>query len=158
MEGLRTFLITDSAEATIDLGRQLGSLLMAGDLVALNGELGSGKTTFSKGLCLGCEVPDALRVKSPTFTMMSEYQGRIPVYHFDFYRISTLQELEAIGWDELTGGDAAIVVEWASRIPDAWPNDYLEISFSDLDVDTRKIEWIAHGKRYENLVRQLAGN
>ena len=120
---------TRSAGATRSLGERLGRLLSAGDVVALVGELGAGKTQFVRGLCRGTGVPDA-EVSSPTFAIVATYRGRLQVNHADLYRIGDDDELYATGFHELVGGPGATVVEWADRIPGALPRERLEIKLA----------------------------
>ena len=110
-----------SEEEMIALGRETGAELAAGDLIALAGELGAGKTHFCKGLALGLEIQEA--VTSPTFALVNEYRtGRLPMFHFDFYRIESVGELEEIGWEEyLDGSEGVVVVEWADKFSECIP-------------------------------------
>ena len=107
-------VITSSTEQTEDLGRIVGSLLEHGDLVCLYGDLGAGKTHFSFGIAQGLDVREQY-ITSPTFTFVNEYQGRIPFYHIDLYRLKEPSELEGIGFVEYIDSDGATVIEWAER-------------------------------------------
>jgi len=109
-------LVTHGPEETLALGRRLGRLLGAGDVVALSGPLGSGKTTLTKGLAEGLDVEEPRWVTSPTFVLIHEYPGRVPVYHVDAYRLAGASDAEALGVDELFFGDGVTIVEWADRI------------------------------------------
>lgn len=110
------------------LGRALGDSLNRGAVVALVGELGAGKTCFVRGLARGLGIPDAVAITSPTFTVVNTYdQGRIPLYHFDLYRLADEDELEAIGYRDFVGTDGVAVLEWADKIPAALPDRYLEV-------------------------------
>jgi len=120
---------TRSAGATRSLGERLGRLLADGDVVALVGELGAGKTQFVRGLCRGAGVPDA-EVSSPTFAIVATYRGRLQVNHADLYRIGDDDELYATGFHDLVGGPGATVVEWADRVPGALPAERLEIALA----------------------------
>lgn len=124
-----------SPEATHTLGARLGRLLGSGDVVLLTGGLGAGKTALTQGIARGLGV--AGPVSSPTFTILKEYAGRLPLYHFDLYRIERPDELEALGFGDYFYGDGVSVVEWAERgEADAggegapWPDDALRISIS----------------------------
>jgi len=110
--------LTQSVAQTIELGRYIGCALRGSEIIALIGELGTGKTHLIKGLALGLEVPNPDDVTSPTFTIINEYQGRLPLYHVDAYRLKTPAELEALGFDEICLPSAVVVVEWADRV---WP-------------------------------------
>lgn len=105
--------ITQSAAETIELGRALAERLKPGDVVAFFGELGSGKTTMIKGIAAGLGVTETVR--SPSFVIVTEYRGRIPVYHIDLYRLDGSSALEGIGLEDYLGGDGVCLVEWAER-------------------------------------------
>jgi tRNA threonylcarbamoyladenosine biosynthesis protein TsaE len=124
---------TRSAAETTELAVRVGALLRAGDVVVLDGELGSGKTVFAKGIAraLGVTGP----VVSPTFTVVREYAGRVPLVHVDVYRLDHLQELHDLGFDDLLGDDAVTVVEWGDRVSAVLPADRLEVSLTALDDD-----------------------
>jgi len=104
---------TADAAATIELGRRLAALLKPGDVVALYGELGAGKTTMVKGICAGLGVTET--VKSPSFVIVTEYMGRLPVYHIDLYRLESPLALDGMGLDSYFGGEGVCLVEWAER-------------------------------------------
>ena len=116
-----------SAEHTRALGERLGSLLAAGDVVAISGELGAGKTCFVQGIARGLEVDARVPVTSPTFTLVGEYPARVPLRHADFYRVETYRRLEDAGFDDLLDGLGVVVVEWAERFPSALPRERLEV-------------------------------
>jgi len=108
------------AEATVRWGRELAATLKPGDVIALVGGLGAGKTHVTKGVVQGLDSDD--EVTSPTFTLVHEYRGgRLPVFHFDFYRVETPGELLAIGWDEILDERGVVVVEWADLFPELLP-------------------------------------
>lgn len=114
-KGMGNPVVTHSANETIQLGKEFASGLRRRDVVALYGDLGSGKTQFAKGVCLGLGVRH--QVTSPTFTILNEYtEGKYPVYHFDFYRLRSLEELTEIGFDEYLFGDGVCLVEWADLV------------------------------------------
>lgn len=126
-----TFLevITCNPEATYKFASALGELLAGGDLICLSGDLGAGKTTFVQGLALGLGIPEAVAVNSPTFTLVSIYdEGRVPLYHFDVYRLNDSSELYDIAFDEYIDGSGVVVVEWGERVNDAFPTEYLTIN------------------------------
>ena len=99
----------------------LARRLAPGDVVALVGDLGAGKTVFVRGLARGLGVPAEVPITSPTFTLMNTYRGRLPIYHFDLYRVADVEEIEAAGVREFLGGDGVAVIEWADRVPEALP-------------------------------------
>jgi tRNA threonylcarbamoyladenosine biosynthesis protein TsaE len=138
-------LVSHSLAETQALGRALGAVLAAGDVVALIGPLGAGKTAFAQGVALGLGVPPEERVASPTFTIVNEHQGRLTLYHVDLYRIGDISELDEIGLYEYLSGGGVSVVEWADRVPEAQPADRLEITFSIGDGDERILMARAHG-------------
>ncbi|MBR3307741.1 MAG: tRNA (adenosine(37)-N6)-threonylcarbamoyltransferase complex ATPase subunit type 1 TsaE [Lachnospiraceae bacterium] len=114
-------------EDTLALGRKLGESLPAGSIITLEGELGAGKTVFTKGVALGLGIDET--VTSPTFTLLAVYEGgRLPLYHFDVYRIEEPEEMLEVGLDEYLYGDGICVIEWAERIEELLPADCLRIS------------------------------
>jgi tRNA threonylcarbamoyladenosine biosynthesis protein TsaE len=148
---------TRSASATRRLGERLGALLAAGDVVALTGELGAGKTQFVRGLCRGAGVPDA-EVSSPTFAIVATYRGRLPVNHADLYRIGDGDELYATGFHDLVGGAGVTVVEWADRVAGSLPRERLEIGLAH-DASDPRVRHLAIGgvgERHARLARALA--
>ena len=130
--------ISNSPDETESFGRQLAAKVKAGEVLALTGELGSGKTQFVKGLCvaLGCEAA----VTSPTFTLIHEYSGgRLPIYHIDFFRVEDRQSAERLGLNEYFFGDGVSVVEWADRFPGLIPENARWISFETKSETQRAI-------------------
>jgi tRNA threonylcarbamoyladenosine biosynthesis protein TsaE len=144
-------VITSSTEQTEEVGRVLGTMLEAGDLVCLFGDLGAGKTHFSHGVAQGLQVQDQY-ITSPTFTFVNEYQGRIPLYHIDLYRLKDPSELESIGFEEYIDSDGATVIEWAERAEEELPDEKLNVYISDLSENSREIGFFAEGERYERLL------
>jgi tRNA threonylcarbamoyladenosine biosynthesis protein TsaE len=130
-------LTSRSVAETIALGRQIGTILRPGDVIALVGRLGAGKTHLSKGLALGLGVADSRSVNSPTFVLINEYEGRCPIHHIDAYRLTSADELSAIGFDEMLAGHCVILVEWADRVPAAMPQRTLWIEIETPDENTR---------------------
>jgi tRNA threonylcarbamoyladenosine biosynthesis protein TsaE len=130
--------ISVNATETKAAGARFAGKIQAGDVVALIGDLGAGKTQFVKGLAKGLGSTEV--VTSPTFTLLHEYQGnRLPIYHFDFYRIESLAALRAIGFDEIVFGDGVSVIEWADRFADAIPLRARWIKFEIVSDDQRRI-------------------
>ena len=120
-----------SPEAMVKLGEALAKPLKIGCVLALQGDLGAGKTHFTKGLVrgLGCEKS----VTSPTFSLVHEYEGGVlPLYHFDFYRMESEEEVLSIGWDEYLEEDGVVVVEWANKFPDLLPEGAMWLDFEVL--------------------------
>ncbi len=156
-EAAEVRLSTRSARATVALGVRLGRLLAPGDVIALVGELGAGKTQLVRGVCRGAGVPDE-QVASPTFAIVASYRGRIPVHHADLYRVADEDELYATGFPELLGGDSAVLVEWADRVPSALPRERLEVRLAHDDEapSVRHLTIVGRGRRHAGLARQLA--
>lgn len=139
------------ARATAAAGEALGQLVAGGDVIALVGELGAGKTSFTRGLALGAGV-DPDDVASPTFALVNEYRGRIAVAHADLYRLERERELDEIGWDDLVERrDAAVVIEWADRFAHRLPVDHLRITLA-YDGEARVLEAAATGPRASALL------
>lgn len=141
-----------SAAQTKALGRRLAAALAPGDVLALCGDLGSGKTTFVQGVARGLKVREA--VTSPTFVLVREYPGCLPIYHLDLFRLNQLDDLETIGYDEYVAGQGVTLIEWAQKMPQALPRDYVELTFTVSGPTTRTIAAIPHGPRAEQLVRR----
>ncbi len=117
---------TRSEDETIATGLQFGKILTHGSVVALFGELGTGKTRFIKGICMGLGVSE--HVSSPTFTIVNEYHGeRCKIFHFDFYRMNSITELKEIGFDEYIYDDGVCVIEWADRVKEFLPPDRFDV-------------------------------
>ena len=149
-------LVTRSARSTFGLGVRLGEWLQAGDVVALVGELGAGKTQLVRGICRGAGVPD-LEVASPSFAIVATYHGRIPIHHADFYRLSGEDDLYGTGFSDLVGADGAVLVEWADRIPGALPAERLEIRLAhdESSPSRRHLAVVGTGARHADLARRL---
>ncbi len=128
----------NSPEETISLGEEISLGLSAGMVVALSGELGTGKTHFTKGLCKRF-IGNEMKVTSPTFTLVNEYSGSIPIYHFDFYRLESIDELFDIGFDEYLDGGGICIIEWPDKFPDAIPEGSLYIDLEHWGSRGRKI-------------------
>lgn len=130
--------VTNSAAETRALGEKLASRLKAGDVVVLEGELGAGKSELARGIARGLGVTET--VTSPSFTILNVYEsGRCPLYHFDWYRLESEEELYELGMDEYLGGDGIAVVEWAERCPDAVPENVLRIRLEVTGGESRRI-------------------
>ncbi len=147
-------LMMTSRDATINLGRKIASQLRAGDVIVLKGDLGAGKTTFTKGLAAGLGIPDM--IKSPTFTIIREYRnGQLPLYHMDVYRLENGGGDE-LGLEEYFDGDGVSVVEWPQYVADELPAEYLAINFQRTTKESsRVISLQPHGKHFERLVEGL---
>ncbi|MDD6350929.1 MAG: tRNA (adenosine(37)-N6)-threonylcarbamoyltransferase complex ATPase subunit type 1 TsaE [Lachnospiraceae bacterium] len=124
---MRTVYESNSAEETRALGKRMGEEAQAGDVIALTGDLGVGKTVFTKGIAEGLGVKEP--VSSPTFTILQEYRsGRMPLYHFDVYRIGDPEEMDEVGFDDYIYGDGLCLIEWAELISDLMPDHYRQIT------------------------------
>jgi tRNA threonylcarbamoyladenosine biosynthesis protein TsaE len=143
-----------TADRMRQLGAALGAACRAGDVIALVGDLGAGKTTFTQGLAQGLGVPADTPVTSPTFTLVNEHRGgRVPLVHVDLYRIERESELEHVGVWDLYRGEQVVAVEWFDRFPQAAPKEYLELRLwpAPGGGDVREVEAIAHGASGERL-------
>ncbi len=129
-------------------------MLRIGDIIALTGELGSGKTTFTKGIAQGLGIREG-KVKSPSFVLIKEYHGRIPLYHFDLYRLNDLDSIRATGYEEYLYGDGAAVIEWAERLNGLLPKEYLHVEFSIKDDGKRVIRFTPYGQRGSELIEGI---
>ena len=137
--------VTHSAAETRALGARIAQELKAGDVVLLEGELGAGKSEFARGVAGGLGVTET--VTSPSFTILNVYEsGRVPLYHFDWYRLESAEELFEMGLDEYLGGDGVALVEWPGRCPEAVPEKHLMIRFVQTGEETREIEVVRSGE------------
>jgi len=142
-------LHTYSAEQTRAVGRALGERAQPGTVIALEGDLGAGKTVLAKGIGDGLAV--ATRVTSPTFILLASHGGgRLPLWHADLYRLGDASEIEQLGLDEILEGDGVVVVEWAERFPEILPTDHLRVKL-DGDGDERTLVLEATGPRHRPL-------
>jgi tRNA threonylcarbamoyladenosine biosynthesis protein TsaE len=151
-------LHTKSTSETIRIGKRLGKLLLPGDVVALVGELGTGKTQFIKGIAAGVEVGNPTYVSSPSFTLINEYRGKTSFYHIDLFRLKTEKEAEELGLEEYLGSEGITAIEWADRIPSLLPKEILWIKILYTGKQTRAIEILGKGKRYEDIINEVQSN
>ena len=136
---------TAGEEQTEALGFRLGQLIQPGAVIAYTGDLGAGKTAFTRGLARGLGIPD--RVTSPTFTIVNEYEGgRLPLFHFDMYRLGSSDELSDIGWEDYLARGGVCAVEWSERVEDALPEDALWVSFARGDGENDRIITVTGGE------------
>ena len=140
-----------SEQETQALAEQLAARLHAGDVLTLEGDLGAGKTTFTKSVAKGLGI--TRNVNSPTFTILKQYEGRLLLNHLDVYRLANSDE--DLGWDELFYGDAVSIIEWAHLIEEDLPAERLAIQILRLDENDRKFTFMPKGKRYEQLCEEL---
>ncbi|WP_227939917.1 tRNA (adenosine(37)-N6)-threonylcarbamoyltransferase complex ATPase subunit type 1 TsaE [Alkalihalobacillus deserti] len=145
-------LITESPNATMELAEKLGEIVQPGDVITLEGDLGAGKTSFTKGLAKGLGVKRV--VKSPTFTIIKEYKGRIPLYHMDVYRME--DDTEDLGLEEYFYGEGVSVIEWPCMILSQLPEDRMVITLLHIGETSRKITIQSTGTRSSELTKELS--
>ena len=155
--GRSVAITTDSEGETKRLAESLAPLLEVGDVISLTGDLGAGKTCFVQGLAAGLGVAEA--VTSPTFTIIKQYQGRLPLYHFDVYRLTGPKDLESLGHEEYFYGSGVTVVEWGDKIKESLPADCLTIEMhrSIEAPESRRLVISSSGRRSANLLRGVGG-
>jgi len=144
-----------SLAATEAFGRRLGQLLFPGAVVALLGPLGAGKTHLVRAIAEGLGVPDPRIVTSPTFVLLQEYHGRLPIYHFDAYRLPSSESFDELGAQELFEGEGVCLVEWADRVEASLPPEFLRVRLAVVSETARRAEVYGIGSRYEMLVQGL---
>ena len=147
---------TKSASETVRVGKTIGNRLLLGDVVALVGELGAGKTQFIKGLAAGMGMGKPAHISSPSFTLINEYPGEMPFYHIDLFRLGREKEAEELGLDDYFQGTGITAIEWADKIPSLLPKEILFISIGYIDKNIRSLEITGKGKRFEDLVKGLS--
>ena len=130
--------ISKNPQETIKFGQRLVKKLKVGDIVCLCGELGTGKTTFVKGMAKGLNVV-AAKVSSPTFVLMNIYEGKLPLFHFDLYRLNNTKEIEAIGYEEFFYGNGIAVIEWAEKLEELMPKKYIKVALEHQGPQKRLI-------------------
>ncbi|WP_062352584.1 tRNA (adenosine(37)-N6)-threonylcarbamoyltransferase complex ATPase subunit type 1 TsaE [Bacillus kwashiorkori] len=143
--------IVKSEDETKKVANKLGALLEAGDVIALEGDLGAGKTTFTKGIASSLGIRKT--VNSPTFTIIKEYHGELPLYHLDVYRLE--DSMEDLGFDDYFHGDGVTVIEWAHLIKDQLPAQILTIYIYHISESSRKLVFMPVGERYNQLCKEL---
>lgn len=153
---IRTLDIPDLA-ATEAFGRRLGELLFPGAVIALVGQLGAGKTHLTRAIAEGLGVRNPAAVNSPTFVLIQEYPARLPIYHFDAYRLSGSREFADLGVEEYFRGDGVCIVEWADKVTATLPDDHLRIEIAIVDEHRRRFKLIPSGPRHSQLMRTLCG-
>jgi tRNA threonylcarbamoyladenosine biosynthesis protein TsaE len=149
-----TFDLTDPA-ATTAFGRRLGELLFPGAVVALVGQLGAGKTHLVRAIAEGLGIADSRVVSSPTFVLIQEYAARLPVYHFDAYRLRGEGEFFDLGIHEYFESAGVCLVEWADRVAGCLPAERLQITLTVTGEQSRRLQLDGHGRRYSDLIGEL---
>jgi len=156
MSTIRTLeIISPTPLETERIGSLLGEMVTRGDVIALSGELGAGKTTLVRGLAQGMGF-DSEVIASPSFTLVNEYEGPLPLFHIDLYRLKDERELRDIGYEEYVGEAGVAVIEWADRVPGAIPHESLWITLRYRDAERREIVMRAQGDRYDKMIEELA--
>jgi tRNA threonylcarbamoyladenosine biosynthesis protein TsaE len=140
--------LTHDAEETRALGTCLGLQARGGDFIACCGTLGAGKTTFIQGFAYGAGVGAEAYVRSPTFTLVHEYDGKFPLYHFDFYRLSHYAEVENIGFEDYCVADGVVIIEWADKFPELLPTRRLDIHIQIVSSESRSIQGMIYDRSY----------
>jgi tRNA threonylcarbamoyladenosine biosynthesis protein TsaE len=142
---------------TQSLGERIGKSLKPGIVIALIGELGCGKTLLTRGICTGLKVP-LRQVNSPTFVLVNEYRGRLPVYHLDLYRLGDIADVVDIGvLDYLARAESGVmIIEWAEKVLDLLPDDYLKVKIEVLSARKRQLLFSAWGDKYEYLIEKVS--
>lgn len=149
-------LETTSAEQTEKVGAALGRLLGAGDVITLSGELGGGKTCFTRGVVAGAAPGSAEQVASPTFAILNEYPGAVPIHHYDCYRLRGCDDAVELGLEDHLQGNGICLIEWPERIHAILPEDHLEVLFAYTGETNRCLSFVPHGLRASQLVNGLS--
>jgi tRNA threonylcarbamoyladenosine biosynthesis protein TsaE len=150
-------LLSRSSSETEELGQLFGSVLVRGTFVALRGDLGSGKTCFTRGVVVSAAPESAHLVASPTYAIMNEYPGITPVYHFDFYRLTSCNEIAELGFEEYFMGDGICIAEWSERLDTLLRQDHLSVTFEHTGDNLRRLTFEADGPGAEILLARFAG-
>ncbi len=148
---------SNSPSATLYLGEKIGEILPAGSIIALTGDLGCGKTLLTRGICTGLGVP-ARQVNSPTFVLVNEYPGRLPVFHLDMYQLATAPDAIELGMlDYLARARSGVmIIEWAEKIIAVLPDDCLNIKFEILSARKRRLEFTTSSDKFKSLFKELS--
>ncbi len=144
-------LVSHSPEFTRNVGKEIGTMARPGSVIALCGDLGAGKTVFAQGVAAGLGVED--KVTSPTFIIINEYEGRYPLYHIDTYRLASPEDMRGLGYEEYFYGDGVTVIEWAQKIENLLPEEYLRVELTVMGESDRKMVLIPFGQDYVELVK-----
>jgi tRNA threonylcarbamoyladenosine biosynthesis protein TsaE len=146
-----------SPEATRQFGRRIAELLFPNSVIALIGDLGAGKTFLVRAIAEGLGLPAGALVTSPTFVLVQEYAGRLPIYHFDVYRLKSPSEFFDLGANEYFEAGGVCLVEWADRVERQLPRDHLRLTMHVTGEQSRRVELESYGPGHEALVRAFAG-
>jgi len=140
---------THSFEETVEFGEKLGNVLKSGDIISLSGDLGTGKTAFTNGIAKSLGITSY--ITSPTFTIVNEYEGKIPLYHFDVYRISEPDDMFDIGFEEYINSEGITIIEWGEQIKEILPEEIINVNITkklDKGLDVREISVDFIGEKY----------
>jgi len=148
-------VISNSAEQTRKVGLRLGKLASTGDIILLVGPLGAGKTCLTQGIALGLDIDEY--TLSPSFVLVREYQGRLPLYHIDLYRLDNIEEVVQLGLDDYLYGNGVCVVEWADKGLSILPEEHLLIEIEFISSTKRKLNLVPQGTRYMEILSRLKG-
>ena len=146
-------LVSSSPEETQRIGESLGELAEADDIYILTGKLGAGKTCLTQGIALGLRIHES--VLSPTFVLIRELKGRLPLYHIDLYRLDKIEEIAELGLDDYFYGHGVTVIEWGEKAGQLIPEESLSIEISYLSDKERCLEFKANGKRYGQIIDEI---
>lgn len=146
-------IVCNNTKETEKFGLALGSKLKGSDVICLNGDLGAGKTTLTKSIGKGMGIDDY--ITSPTFNIINEYYSDLNLYHFDTYRLENVDDVEYLGFDEYFYSDGVCIIEWADRIKEFLPDQYLELNIKEIDDDKREIELVAFGDRPAEILEEI---
>lgn len=156
MEVKHLIYLSKSDIETINIGKKLGAILSGGDVIALSGTLGSGKTWFTKGIGLGFGVDPEEVIASPSFSLVNEYEGRCFFYHMDLYRLDTVSDVLSIGMDDYIHDESVVVIEWAERCPEILPNGFINVKIEILEENKRSIDLSSDNKEMnEKIINRL---
>lgn len=148
-------VVSHSAAQTRRWGTKLGRLLRGGEIVGLIGELGAGKTCFVRGIAEGLEVGKEAWVRSPTFTLINEYDGRLPLFHIDLFRIAGESELGELDLPGYLFAEGVSVIEWFNHLPEGEVREWLLVNFNYVNRSTRKLTFTPYGDRHEEIIKGL---
>jgi len=153
---MKCIFLSNSPAATSNLGKRIGKHLQVGSVIALIGELGCGKTLLTRGICAGFDVP-LRQVNSPTFVLVNEYRGRLPVFHLDLYRIGSEADAIELGITDYLSRAASglMIIEWAEKILPLLPAHILKVEFQILSTRKRRIAFSSTGSKFGNLFKEL---
>lgn len=147
---------SNSPAATLSLGKKIGKNLLSGSILALTGELGCGKTLLTRGICTGLDVP-LRQVNSPTFVLVNEYRGRLPVFHMDLYRLEGIDDGFELGITDYfsRSADGVLIIEWAEKMSPLLPYGILRVEFDIISEKQRSIRFSSKTKRFADLFREI---